>query len=72
MFNRLISFHKKIKAFMHDPHQYIFVAQIEAEVAGFLSLSIIPQISTRSEILHESRISAYMNHFEDRKLVRHC
>ena len=40
---------QKIKAFMHDPHQYIFVAQIEAEVAGFLSLSIIPQIATEGD-----------------------
>lgn len=40
---------QKIKAFMHDPHQYIFVAQIEHEVAGFLSLSIIPQIATEGD-----------------------
>jgi hypothetical protein len=39
---------------MHDPHQYIFVAQIEAEVAGFLSLSIIPK--SREEIC-TSRVS---------------
>ncbi|RKG35657.1 GNAT family N-acetyltransferase [Acinetobacter guerrae] len=40
---------QKIKAFMHDPHQYIFVAQIEHEVVGFLSLSIIAQIAVEGD-----------------------
>ncbi|MBJ9984859.1 GNAT family N-acetyltransferase [Acinetobacter sp. S40] len=39
----------KIKTFAEDPHQYIFVAQIGAEVAGFLSLSMIPQIAVAGD-----------------------
>ena len=40
---------QKIRAFMHDSQQYIFVAQIERHIAGFLSLSIIPQIAVAGD-----------------------
>ena len=36
---------EKIKQFQDDPHQYIFIAECDSKVAGFLSLSIIPQLA---------------------------
>ncbi|MCU4412836.1 GNAT family N-acetyltransferase [Acinetobacter sp. WU_MDCI_Axc73] len=39
----------KLTQFFEDADQYVLIAQIEAEIAGFLSLSIIPQIATEGD-----------------------
>ena len=48
-FQSIVLIEKKIEQFKQDQDQFLFIAELQQQIVGFLSLSMIPQIATEGD-----------------------